>query len=110
MSLEVTEITQEDGAAPTPLLGDELTPLEKKVAMLYFAFGPETLQQQKLVELVGQQYLDTFIQRVADQRELWRFRFETEINEHMSEVQIAADMLEFIRRAQEKERVKSRYM
>ena len=78
--------------------------------MLYFVFGPETPQQQKLVELLGQSYIDTFVERIAEQRELWRFRFETEINEQTSEAQIAADMLGFIERAVAKERVKSRYM
>ncbi|MDQ5955159.1 MAG: primase [Patescibacteria group bacterium] len=110
VSLEITEVGEDGASTSTQPAHDELTAMEKKIAMLYFVFGPETPQQQKLVELLGQSYIDTFVERIAEQRELWRFRFETEINEQTSEAQIAADMLGFIERAVAKERVKSRYM
>ena len=109
VSLEVVEVGDATDLSVQPVVED-LTPLEKKIAMLYFAFEPKTPQHTKLVELVGRAYIDEFVQRVADQKELWRFRFEAEINEQVNEEQIAADMLEFIERAQAKERVKSRYM
>lgn len=109
VSLDVVDVTDDTNLAVQPVVED-FTPLEKKVAMLYFTFGPESTQRQKLTELLGNEKLQALVERLSEQSEVWRFRFESEINDQTSEAQIASDMLEFIERVQAKERVKSRYM
>ncbi len=96
-------------ALPTPR-HDELDPLEKKVAMLYFYFAPDSAEHQKLIALLGKERVEELAERLQPRAEEWRFKFETEISEHSSDAQIAADLLESIERVQAKERVKMKYL
>ena len=103
------ESFQEEISAPQPLQTIPLDAIEKKAAMLLFSVSSGTKEYDKLLELMGSQKLQSLKARLEPEAEVWRFKFEAELNEHSSEV-IAADMLQDIQRAVEKERFKMKFL
>ena len=83
--------------------------LDKKAAMLVFAFGAGSDIRERLAGLMGQEHVDTLERDMESQAEALRFRFEAEVGEHSSEAAIAADMLGDIEREVARERLKSKF-
>ncbi len=86
-----------------------LSAIEKKVAMVLFSFPPTSEMFQKLLTLYGKERVEQLQERLQGEAEQWRFRFESELAEHSSEV-IAGDMLRDIEKAAQKEQFRSRFI
>ncbi len=84
------------------------SPFDKKVGMLLFYFGRDSVVGQKLAALLGDK-LGEIEQALGSQAEELRFRFEQELGEFSDEI-IAGDMLAELERVVEKERFKMKFL
>ncbi len=80
-----------------------ISALHKKVGMVLFGWAEG---RQKLVELLGQERLQTIEDEVGALAETLRFEFDRELGEHTDEATIAGDMLEQIGATLARERYK----
>ena len=104
-----TEEGTEQGSPDIHQKGAEstLTPLQKKIGMLLFGFAPG---KKKLEELLGEERLSQYENKLLPSAEDLRFRFDAEVGEHTSEEAVAGDMLQDIGRTLEKERFKMKFL
>ena len=86
-----------------------LAPMDKKAGMLVFGCGKESEWAHKLEELLGRERVEELMQALLPHEEELRFRFDTEVGEHASQEQIAADLLSDIARMAGRERLRMKF-
>lgn len=102
------DVHQKEGQLVSDPLA-EVTPLEKKAAMLLFRFGKDSQTYSRLEGLLGAEKLESLRQGLEPMAEALRFRFDAEVGEQGEEV-IAKDMLEGLEREVTRERFKMKFL
>lgn len=88
--------TPEDAVVQVKNTEAPLSQLERAAGMLIFYFEKDQAVSARLAELLGNERVAEYKERLMPQAETLRFRFESEVGEHADEATIAGDMFKQI--------------